>query len=147
MAPPDSGVHLCPPQWPHVSPAGAWLGLLGSESLGGEEEEEREREEVVRGCVGVGGVLGPPFMTSPPRARPSPAVPSGHVWPGWAPVQLLGGCRAGLKGPVGLEVINPPHPKPNPGWQLLPHQGQRPLGHLPLESGRNCGEKLLLLGD
>lgn len=48
---------------------------------------------------------------------------------------------------MGLEVINPPHPKPNPAWQLLPCQAQRPLAHLPWESGQNSSEKLLLLSD
>lgn len=78
---------------------------------------------------------------------PALLSPLGHVWPGWALLQLPGGCRAGSRGPVGLEMINPPHLKPNPSWQLLLHQGQRPLAHLPQESGQNSSEKLLLLGD
>lgn len=95
--------------------------------------------------VGFGGCRDPHHDL--PMLQPSPAVSPGHVWPGWAPLQLLGGCRAGLGGPAGLEVINPPHPKPNPVWQLLPHQGQRPLAHLPQESGQNSGQKLLPWGD
>lgn len=108
-------VFTCAPHNDHMSvQLGAWPELLGSESLGGEEEEEREREEVVRGCGGVGGVLGPPFKSSPPCAPAQPCCPP---WPCLArlgPCAAPGGLQGRIEGSCGPGGDKSPPPETQP---------------------------------